>query len=187
MAMIDVWASPTLVAESAPTGGTIAYQMLAGVTDAVDPVGGLIQRFADALTGVSSVDRSSLGYEAGNQLIGPMLVTVFSIGAGGVSEGAGTAASAEGYDLAIGLADQLPGLVSEMNGAGLRATTYVEQAGTRVFDPGAFMQVAGRARSIHFAGGEPFDFARYASFAGKFATGGEGPGGANLFRSAYQL
>jgi len=86
MSMIDIWASPALVAESAPTGGTIAYQMLAGVTDAADPVGGLVQRFTDALTGVSSVDRTSLGYEAGNQLIGPMLITGLSLGAGGVAE-----------------------------------------------------------------------------------------------------
>ena len=79
-AMCDTFGEAPLVAESTPTGGEIADQMIAGVADAADPVGGIIQRFTDALTAVSSVDRNSLRYQAGNELIGPMSVTGISIG-----------------------------------------------------------------------------------------------------------
>jgi hypothetical protein len=92
-AMIDIWAAPALVAEPSPTGVEIAAQMLAGVADSVDPVAGMTQRFADALTGVSSVDRSSLGYQTGNELIGPILGTGIALGAGGISEGANAGAT----------------------------------------------------------------------------------------------
>lgn len=44
------------------------------------------------MTGVGTVDRSSLGYQAGNELIGPMLVTGVSLGAGGFA-GAGRVAA----------------------------------------------------------------------------------------------
>lgn len=40
----------------------------------------------------------------------------------------------------------------------------MEQAGTRVFDPDAFMQIGERARSIHFTG-EAFKFDSYVRWA----------------------
>jgi len=167
--MIDTWAEPMLEVVSSPLPSTVAYQMLAGVTDAVDPIGAILQRAVESITGLSSgVDRSSLGYRSGNELIGPMLVTGVSIGAGGFAGAGRAAVSADGYDLAIGLVDQLPGLVEDMNAVGLRATTYVEQAGTAEFIPERFMQIAGRARSIHLTG-EGFNFAGYVRWAAKGA------------------
>src|SRR5690242_12585386 len=75
--------SAPLAAQPSPPPSTIAYQMLAGVNDGIDPTGAMMTRALEYLTGLSTgVDRNSLAYQAGSELIGPMLGASVGIAAG---------------------------------------------------------------------------------------------------------